>query len=105
LAHLGYKVTAVGDGKDAIEEIKKSRKEGNSFDLIILDLTVPGGMSGLEAIKEIKRIAPTLKAVVTTGYSQDPVTANYKDYGFHGFLIKPFSIDKISKVVDEIINA
>jgi len=70
---------------------------GLPFDFVILDLTIPGGMGGKEAIKKILQIDPKAKVIVSSGYSNDPVMANYKEYGFPGVIAHAISIEKFAK--------
>ena len=72
------------------------------FDFVMLDLTVPGGMGGQEAIKKILQINPEAKAIVASGYSNDPVMANYKEYGFSGVIAKPFQLRDLQEVIHSI---
>ena len=74
------------------------------YSLIIMDLTVSGGMGGKEAITEILQIDPDVKAIVSSGYSNDPVMASYESYGFKGVLVKPYTINQLRKAIIEILN-
>ena len=89
LSVLGYESELAKDGAQAIELYKKSMDSGQPFDLVILDLTVKGGMGGKEAIKFLQEINPQVKAIVSSGYSNDPVMTNFRAYGFTGALPKP----------------
>ena len=104
LGHLGYSVEAVADGELALESYKQSIKEKNVFALVIMDLTIPGGMGGKEAIQKLKKIDPGVKAIVSSGYSNDPVLANFKKFGFSAVLSKPYKIETLSSIVNEVIN-
>ncbi len=99
LKELGYEAVSVADGNEAIELFKKY---DTSFDYVILDLTVPGGKGGKETIKEIRKINPNVKAIVSSGYSEDQVLTNYQDYGFQSIISKPFSVEEIKKVLVEL---
>ncbi|WP_052507348.1 hybrid sensor histidine kinase/response regulator [Desulfonatronovibrio magnus] len=101
---LGYEAELVADGKNILEEYAKSVEEKNPFDLIIMDLTVPGGMGGLETMQKLKEIYPEVKAVVSSGYSQDPVMANYREHGFLGVLAKPYTISELSSLLVRMIK-
>lgn len=92
------------DGEEAIEKYIKAKKEGQPFDGLILDLTIPGGMGGKEAIMRLKEINPDVKAIVASGYSNDPVMANFRDYGFSGVVSKPFRVNKLSWVLHDMID-
>lgn len=99
LDKLGYEVEFARDGKEAIKKYKKSMEKEEKFDLVIMDLTVSGGMGGKKAIKELLKIDPEIKAIVSSGYSTDPVMANCEDYGFRDFVMKPYSLEDIRRVL------
>ena len=75
----------------------------NPFDLVIMDLTIPGRMGGEEAVQEILNIDPIAKVIVSSGYSNDPIMANFKDYGFCSAIVKPYQLQKLSKVINQLI--
>ncbi len=104
LSHLGYQVTTVTDGENAIKEYRRASQEGSPFSLVIMDLTIPGGMGGKETIKELRKIDPNVRAVVSSGYSNDPVMANYMEFGFQAVLTKPYKIETMSSVIAEVVN-
>ena len=87
---LGYEAETVRDGKEAVEAYKKSLEASEPFDLVLLDLTVKGGPGGREAIRELLKLNPDVKAVVFSGYADDPVMSNCEEYGFRASLAKPF---------------
>jgi len=89
LSKMGYNVESANDGIQAIEIYKNAYNSGIFFDLVILDLTVPGGLGGAETVSELLKIDPKVKAVVSSGYSNDPIMANFKDYGFCEIIPKP----------------
>lgn len=101
---IGYKVTSVDDGAKAIDVYKKAMKSSKPFDAVILDLTVPGGMGGVDTIKNLIKIDPNLKAIATSGYSNDPVMGNHKKYGFCGVIPKPYSIKKLNRILSEALQ-
>ena len=105
LTTFGYEVSLAKDGWEAIEVYMDALNQGRPFDLIIMDLTVPGGMGGKDTIKKLLNMDPQAKAIVASGYSNDPVMANYRDYGFEGVIKKPFAIAELSKLVYDIIKA
>ncbi|GAB4323485.1 MAG: hypothetical protein Kow0069_28630 [Promethearchaeota archaeon] len=94
----------VGDGMAAVEAYKEALEGGRRYDLVLLDLTVPGAMGGLEAMQMLKKIDPAVRAVVTSGYSQEPVMANYKEHGFVGVLKKPFTMAEFSNVMSSALD-
>jgi PAS domain S-box-containing protein len=104
LESLGYAVTCVKNGKEALELYKKTKHVSHPFDVVIMDLTVPGGMGGEKAVKELTAFDPEAKVVVTSGYSNDPVMANYKKYGFSGMLPKPIVLEDLHKLLNQLIK-
>lgn len=103
LNSLGYDVVAVEDGSKAIDCYKKAKESNEPYDAIIMDLTVPGGMGGNEAIKMILEFDPKAVAIVSSGYSSDPILANFSDFGFKGVIPKPYKITDISDVLHQLI--
>jgi len=102
LGKIGYTVTITVDGAEAIESYKKAKESNQPYDAVIMDLTIPGGMGGKEAIKKFKEIDSEIKAIVSSGYSNDPIMANYTKYGFKGFLAKPYKIRELSEVLHKV---
>jgi PAS domain S-box-containing protein len=105
LEELGYGVECVADGADAVELYLQQREQGTPFSAVILDLTVPGGVGGKEAIARLLKADPDVKAIVSSGYSTDPVMANYKECGFSAVLSKPYRPQEMSKVLQELLTA
>ncbi|MBU1986855.1 MAG: response regulator, partial [Proteobacteria bacterium] len=91
------------DGKEALALYIQAKEEGAPFDLVIMDLTIPGGIGGKEAITSLLAFDHTAKVVVSSGYANDPIMANYQEYGFCGVLSKPFKIDELNKIIATII--
>jgi two-component system cell cycle sensor histidine kinase/response regulator CckA len=104
LAALGHDVVSAEDGRKAIELFREARAAGTPFDLVILDLTVKGGMGGEEAIRKIRDIDPDVKAVVASGYADSPVIANYRAYGFSAVLNKPYRIDALQNCLNLFVS-
>jgi len=103
LERLGLQVTIVADGRDAVRVFRDAISSGRRYDVVIMDLTVPGGMGGREALEEIRHIDPHVRAIVSSGYSSDPVLANHRAYGFRGMVAKPYQADEFARVVREVI--
>lgn len=93
LSFLGHDVIATSKGEEAIEEYSKAINNNKKFDLVITDLTIPGGLGGKETAKKILEINPETSCIVSSGYSNDPIMANYQEYGFVGALEKPYTLD------------
>jgi two-component system, cell cycle sensor histidine kinase and response regulator CckA len=104
LGNIGYEVEVAADGSEAVEIYKNAKKEENPFDAVIMDLTIPGGMGGTEAIKEMQEFDPNVRAIVSSGYSDDPVMSDFRNHGFKDVIAKPYRISELSEVVHRIIN-
>ncbi len=104
LEALGHGVQYAKDGKEAIEKYAEAMKSGNPFDIVILDLTIKGGMGGEETIKKIREIAPEVKAVVSSGYADNPVMADYKSYSFEASLNKPYRIEALKNCLNGLVE-
>lgn len=96
---FGYEVGVATSGEMAIRMYQEEMDEGNRYDLVIMDLTVPMGMGGGEAIKELLKIDPQAKAIVSTGLVDEPLVKNYRSYGFVGILPKPYRMQDLERVV------
>ncbi len=99
LAYLGYTPTVVADGQAALACYEQARTSGSPFAAVIMDLTVPGAMGGKEAIHKLLEMDPGVVAIISSGYSNDPVMANYKKLGFKDVIGKPFTAQKLSEVL------
>ncbi len=104
LRKLGYSVETADCGEKALQLYKDALEMGGCFDLVIMDLTVPGGMGGRDCLEKIKEIDPNVKAIVTSAYFNDPIMNNYIDYGFLGMLRKPFRIMEISQLLYNMLS-
>jgi two-component system cell cycle sensor histidine kinase/response regulator CckA len=104
LGSLGYESESAKDGAEAIRMVKEAKNAEKPYDAVILDLTVPGGMGGKKAIQKILEIDPKVKAIVSSGYSDDPVLANFQEYGFKGMMPKPFESRSLGKVLHEVLK-
>ncbi len=104
LNHLGYETDFANDGQEAIEKYQQAMANGHPFDVVIMDLTIPGGMGGADAIKALRKIDPQVCAVVSSGYSNDPIMANYSQYGFAACMQKPYSIEIVSDVLRSVTS-
>ena len=104
LNHLGYDVDFAMDGADAIEKYRAALTAGRPFDLVIMDLTIPGGMGGKEALQTLRQIEPRTRAIVSSGYADDPIMTHYREYGFSGVIKKPYKVDTFSHVLHEVLG-
>jgi signal transduction histidine kinase/CheY-like chemotaxis protein len=104
LRELGYDVAVARNGAQAVEMYQKALEAKNPFHAVVMDLTVPGGMGGKEAIDRLLALDPGVKAIVASGYSNDPVMADYKRFGFKAIIIKPYTIDVFSKTLRDVLQ-
>lgn len=98
----GFDVVHVGEGETALREFKDAMDSGRPFDAVILDLTILGGMGGRETMKKLIEIDPNVKAIVASGYSNDPIMSNYMEYGFSGVVPKPYDIGQLATEINRI---
>ena len=104
LKKVGYEVVETAEGSETVEAYKQSITEGKTFDLVIMDLSIPDGMGGAEAIQQIHHSDPNVMAVVSSGYSDDPVMANYASYGFSAVLPKPYTPTEMCELVANLFS-
>ncbi len=102
--HLGYQCETARHGKEAVAKYKEAMDKGEPFDMVILDLTVKGGMGGIPTMAQLLSVDPNVKAVVYTGYSADPILENYRLYGFQGALPKPYAIKDMADMIRRILG-
>ncbi len=104
LEHLGYGAETAGDGEEAIAKYTRAMEQGRPYDMVIMDLTVPGGMGGEEAVGRLLEIDPGARVIVSSGYSSHEAMANYKEFGFAGVVVKPFRINDLGRVLQEVLD-
>ncbi len=104
LTRLGYEVEFAQDGAEAIALYQSAQEQGRKFSAVIMDLTIPGGMGGLEAVARLREIDREVKAIVSSGYSDDPVMADYRKYGFQGMIPKPYRIEDIHQELHRVLD-
>jgi PAS domain S-box-containing protein len=104
LSHSGHEVLMVENGHEAIGLYNEYVKSNRIIDVIIMDLTIPGGMGGKETVLEILKINPDAKVVVASGYSNDPIMANYQKHGFIASIAKPFQLYELNKLINAILG-
>jgi PAS domain S-box-containing protein len=102
LQTLNYDIEFAETGEEAIRLYREAIDTGEFFHAVILDLVVPNGMGGKECVRELRQIDPNVKAIVSSGYSNDPVMANHRDYGFQGVLPKPYQLRKLSETLENL---
>jgi CheY-like chemotaxis protein len=100
---LGYEVAVAREGREALTLWQQARGQGRPFDAVIMDLTVPGGMGGREAVQELLALDPAAKAVVSSGYHQDPIMARYREYGFADVIAKPYGVAAVGRTLARLV--
>ena len=105
LSRLGYEAELARDGAEALRCYSEAREAGRPFAAVIMDLTIPGGMGGKEAIRHLLEVDPQARAIVSSGYSNDPVMAEYSKYGFRGMVAKPYEIRQLARVLSDVIGS
>ncbi len=101
---LGHEVDVAAHGDEAVEKYTSAKQSGRPFNVVILDLTIRGGIGGAETVRRIKEIDSGVKAVVSSGYSDDAITSNYRDHKFDAFLKKPYNVDSLRDVLGQLLN-
>jgi signal transduction histidine kinase/CheY-like chemotaxis protein len=103
LTQLGYDVQTAGDGAEAVALYENASASGMAYDAVLLDLTVTGGMGGLEAASRLKELDPAAKLIVSSGYSDAPVMSHFAEYGFDAVLVKPWTVKEMSEVLNRVL--
>ena len=104
LKFLNYDVMSAKDGLTAIDLYKKEKASGAPFDIVILDLSVPNGLGGKETIELLRNFDPAVKAVVSSGYTNDPVIQDFSHFGFCERLTKPYTINEMKNLLEKVIK-
>lgn len=104
LGQMGYETVFAKDGAEAVEIYQEAIRVNEPFDLVILDLTVPGGMGGAKTIPALLKIDPKVKAIVSSGYSNDSIISNYGDYGFCEVAPKPYSKAHLAELLNRVLG-
>ena len=99
LTLLGCSTEQARDGEEALALYSQAKNEGAPFDSVIMDLTIPGGMGGKDAVASLLALDPEANVIVASGYANDPIMASYKEYGFSAILPKPFTLGELNKVL------
>jgi PAS domain S-box-containing protein len=104
LERLGYSVSRTSSGQEAVAAFAEARRSGNPFRAVVLDLTVPGGMGGLETLARLKELDPDVRAIVSSGYSNDPAMSDPRRFGFRGFVAKPFRLEDLAATLHSVLE-
>ena len=105
LTRLGYKVWQAATALAGVNIYREKFEAGERFDAVILDLTLPGGIGGKEALKKLIEIDPTVNAIVSSGYATDATMSRYQDFGFRGVIAKPYEAAELGKIVHDVIES
>jgi PAS domain S-box-containing protein len=105
LSRLGYQVTQAATALEGVNIYRQKFEAGERFDTVILDLTLPGGMGGKEALKKLIEIDPTVNAIVSSGYATDATMSRFQDFGFRGVIAKPYEAAELGKIVHDVISS
>jgi DNA-binding NtrC family response regulator len=104
LEYLGYEVVLSRNGQEALEKYRAAIQGGKPFGAVIMDLTIPGSRGGKDVIQDLIKLDPAVRAIVSSGYSNDPVMSNSSEYGFKGVIKKPFKMEELSEVIEQTLN-
>mgnify|MGYP001118373578 CR=1 FL=1 len=104
LGHLGFEVDFATDGEEAVAMYREALEANAPYRLVIMDLTIPGGMGGKEAVRKVLELDPGAKALVSSGFAQDQVVAEYERYGFSGKLTKPYNIREVVRTISRLLE-
>jgi CheY-like chemotaxis protein len=100
---LGHEVAVAAHGEEALAAYREAAAAGRPFDLVILDLTIRGGMGGAETVQKLLAFDPRVKAVVSSGYSDDAAVADYQQQGFRAFLKKPYKLGELQALLGAVL--
>ncbi|MFQ5637349.1 MAG: response regulator [bacterium] len=103
LQHMGYETVLATDGDEAIELYKNAASLNKPFDVVLMDLTIDGGMGGEEAIEKLMKFDPNVKAIASSGLLGDLPSSLFKEYGFRDVIAKPYKIDELRRILDQVI--
>lgn len=101
---IGYEVEFARDGKEALELYRLAGEARQPFDAVIMDLTISGGMGGKDAVKLLREMDGNVRAIVSSGYSTDPIMADYRAFGFSGVITKPYKVSELKKILNEVVG-
>jgi len=104
LKSIGFEAVTASNGSESVQRYRTEREAGTPFDAVIMDLTVQGGMGGREAMEQLLTIDPSVRAIVSSGYCNDPVMANYREYGFQAVLAKPYQLNDLQQVIHRVVS-
>ncbi|HPF32895.1 MAG TPA: response regulator, partial [Candidatus Sabulitectum sp.] len=98
----GYSCDFAEEGEEAVQMYREAMEQGRRYRAVIMDLTIPGGFGGAQAVRQVLQIDPEAVVIVSSGYAGNDVMANYESYGFRGVLAKPYTMSELS---DSLLRA
>lgn len=104
LQHMGYEVTTVSAGEEAVALYKEAMGQNQPFSAVILDLEISSGMAGKETMQELLSVDPHVKAIISSGYLNNPIIIGFKDYGFSEILTKPYDANELDEKLRSVID-
>ncbi|MFZ5494278.1 MAG: ABC transporter substrate-binding protein [Verrucomicrobiota bacterium] len=104
MERLGLECETAADGAEAVRRYQEAMQAGRRYDVVVMDLTVPGGMGGREAMEHLRRLDPGVRVIVSSGYSRDPVMANHRAHGFKAVLPKPYGLQQLRKTINDVLD-
>jgi DNA-binding NtrC family response regulator len=104
LREVGYDVDISNNGNEAISKYKKALRSKSPFDMVILDLTVKYGMGGKETMVKLREVDPDVRAIISSGYSDEPVIKDFSKYGFKGVLVKPYKLSELEQTLNSVMS-
>jgi len=105
LTVIGYEVSSVYDGAEALTAYRESMEQGTPYDAVIVDLTIPGGMGGIETLEQLIKIDADARIIVSSGYANDPVLADFSTFGFAGKIAKPVDIQELAETLASVLQS
>jgi CheY-like chemotaxis protein len=105
LEHFGYRVETARTGNEALELYQAAREQGQGFDTVLLDLTIPGGMGGKQIMAALLTLDPKVKAIVSSGYSDDPLMTDFRRYGFKEAATKPYRAEDLAETIRRVLTS
>jgi CheY-like chemotaxis protein len=105
LRFIGYDVTLSRDGEETVLLYTQALDTNQPFVAVLMDLTIPGGTGGGEALRVLQKIDPEVKGIVSSGYSNDPILSNYQSFGFQGIITKPYKLEDLRDVLESVIKS
>ncbi|HET97636.1 MAG TPA: response regulator, partial [Desulfurivibrio alkaliphilus] len=104
ISFLGYEVDPCCDGEEALAMYLEAMEDGRPYDVVLMDLTIPGGMGGQEAVARLLQLDPGARVLASSGYSNDPILAEFARYGFKGVAPKPYGIEDLADLLEQALR-